>query len=697
MRPTDLAHLRTPGVPTVSPDGRIAVVAVARPDLEADEYRSQLWAVPTDGSAPARPLTSGHRDSAPAFSPDGRWLAYLSAEPGGRPQVWLLPTAGGAPRRLTDHHLGAGAPVWSPDSRRLAYVARVPEHGRYGTVDGVGPGAEPPRLITTLTYREDGVGFLTDRRSQVFVLELPEDLDDDTAEPPPSRQVTTGDADCADVTWRPDGAELAFVSARHPRADRDLVRDVHVVRADGSGLRSVTGSRGDCAFPAYDPSGRTLYVTAVPDLGPDGLDFVARQAVPCRVDAEGTLEPLLDPAVEHRGDETPATVVVDGAVLVGVQRRGAVELLRVPLDGGAPEPLVDGPFTVRGVAAAAGVVVAVVAHDRSAGELIAITPGRRRLLTAFGRRLGETGRLHRMRERTATAPDGCPVHGWVTTPSGPGPHPVLLTIHGGPFAQYGWSLFDETQAYVSAGYAVVQCNPRGSSGYGSAHGRAIRGALGELDAVDVLTFLDAALEEPHLDGERIGVMGGSYGGYLTTLLIGRTSRFAAAISERAFLDPVSFVGSSDIGWHFPDQYLGTDPERLAAQSAMTSAALITTPTLVIHSEEDWRCPVEQGARLYVELKRRGVPSELLLFPGEGHELSRSGRPKHRLARFEHILRWWARWLPTPQNPGSAADEPVEVGPSEAAGSDAGGIGAEPVAPNATAEPLVVRATRVDSR
>src|SRR3954468_20712177 len=690
MRPTDLALLRTPGVPTVSPDGRIVVVAVARPELEADEYRSQLWAVPTDASAPARPLTAGHRDSAPAFSPDGRWLAYLSAAPGGRPQFWLLPTAGGAPRRLTDHHLGAGAPVWSPDSRRLAYTARIPEPGRYGTVDGIGAGEEPPRLITTLKYRQDDVGFLADRRSQVFVLDLPEDFDDDTTPAPEPVQVTTGDADCADVTWRPDGAELAFVSARHPRADRDLVRDVYAVRADGSGLRKVTGSRGDCAFPAYDTTGQ-IYVTAVPDLGPDGLDFVARQAVPCRVDAAGGgLVPLLDPERDHRGDETPATVLVDGAVLVGVQRRGAVGLLRVPLDGAAPEPLVDGPFTVRGFAAAPGVVVAVVAHDRSAGELIAITPGPRRRLTGLGRRragcgrgLGETGRVHRMRERAATSPDGYPVHGWVTVPPGPGPHPVLLTIHGGPFAQYGWGLFDETQAYVSAGYAVVQCNPRGSSGYGEAHGRAIRGALGDLDAADVLAFLDTALTDPALDAGRVGVMGGSYGGYLTTFLIGRTTRFAAAISERAFLDPVSFVGSADIGWVFPDQYLGTDPARLAAQSAMTTAPAITTPTLVIHSEEDWRCPLEQGARLYVELKRRDVPTELLLFPGEGHELSRSGRPRHRLARLEHVLRWWAGWLPTDQNPG---DVEVPAVPAR----ETVWLDVEPAG-----EPLTVRATRVD--
>jgi dipeptidyl aminopeptidase/acylaminoacyl peptidase len=183
-------------------------------------------------------------------------------------------------------------------------------------------------------------------------------------------------------------------------------------------------------------------------------------------------------------------------------------------------------------------------------------------------------------------------------------------------------------------------------------------------------------------------MGGSYGGYLTALLIGRTGRFAAAVVERAFIDPVSFVGSADVGWYLPDQYLGTDPERVAAQSALTNAAAITTPTLVIHSEEDWRTPLEQGTRLYVELKRRGVPSELLLFPGEGHELSRSGRPRHRLARLEHVLRWWARWLPTPQNAGPGSAE--LVGAPEPSGE------AQPPADDpSSGEPLTVRATRVD--
>ena len=677
MRPTDLALLRTPGVPTVSPDGRTAVVAVTRLDLDADEYRSQLWTVPTDASAPARPLTHGHRDTAPAFSPDGRWLAYLGAEPKGKPQLYVLPTGGGQARRLTEHPLGAGAPVWSPDSRRLGYTARVPEPGRYGTAEGVDAAGEPPRLITTLKYRLDDVGFTVDRRPHVFVVELPDEADGAPHEPV---QVTDGPYDDADVAWSPDGSQLAFVSARHPRADRDLVTDVFVVRPDGSQLRQVTESRSSCSRPSWDPTdveGRTIYLTAVVDLGPDGLDFVGRQETLCRVSAAGGLvEPLTDPEWQLREDPTPGTLVVDGAALVGIARQGAVELLRVPLDGGEPEPLVEGAFWVGGFAAGGGVVVAAVGHDRSAGELIAITPGARRLLTGFGAPLQATGRLHRMRERTATAPDGYPVHGWVTTPEGPGPHPVLLMVHGGPFAQYGWTLLDEVQVAVTAGYAVLTCNPRGSAGYGAAHGRVVKEHLGETDAADVLAFLDEALQEPDLDDQRVGIMGGSYGGYMTTLLVGRTTRFTAAISERAFLDPVTFVGTSDIGAYFADEYLGRDPDRIAAQSAMAGAHRITTPTMVVHSEEDWRCPVDQGTRLYSELRRRGVPTELLLFPGEGHELTRSGRPAHRLARFQHVLRWWARWLPTAANPADA-DDP-------AAGLDTlGGAAAGPITVSAT--------------
>jgi dipeptidyl aminopeptidase/acylaminoacyl peptidase len=270
--------------------------------------------------------------------------------------------------------------------------------------------------------------------------------------------------------------------------------------------------------------------------------------------------------------------------------------------------------------------------------------GTERVLTAFGAELSATGRIRPMEEITATAPDGYPVHGWVVRPEGEGPHPVLLMIHGGPFTQYGWTLFDEAQVYAGAGYAVVYGNPRGSSGYGQAHGAAIRHDVGERSAVDLLALLDHALADRSLDRDRVGVLGGSHGGFMTTWLAANAGeRFRAAISERAVNAIDSFRGSSDIGWYFAEELYGT-PEQQAVQSPLNHADRIDIPMLIIHSEHDWRCPVEQAQRLFVALKLRGVPTELLLFPGEGHELSRSGLPSHRVARFEAILDWWARYL-----------------------------------------------------
>ncbi len=331
----------------------MAVVAVARPDLDSDEYRSQLWAVPTDASAPARPLTEGHQDSAPAFSPDGRWLAYLSAEPGGRPQVWVLPTAGGAGRRLTDHHLGAGAPVWSPDSRRLAYTARVPEEGRYGTVEGVGPGAEPPRLITTLQYRRDGVGFLTDRPSQVFVARSPRRLRRRHRARPGARP----------GHHRRGRLHRRRLAARRGRA-RLRVRPASVCRPRPGPRRlrrAPRRSRACAGSPHPGATARCRPTTrpAAPSTSPPSpiwarTGWTSSPARPCPAGSTPT-------GVSWSRCSTPRTTIaatrplrrscIDGGVLVGVQRRGAVELLRVPLDGGAPESLVDGPFTVRSFAA----------------------------------------------------------------------------------------------------------------------------------------------------------------------------------------------------------------------------------------------------------------------------------------------------------------------------------------------------------
>ncbi|WP_028046954.1 S9 family peptidase [Cellulomonas sp. URHE0023] len=656
MLPTDLELFQLPGTPAVLPDGTHAVVPVIHPRLSDDEYTGGLWMVPLVGDGTPYRLTRGHRDTAPDVSADGRWVTFLRAEPQGRPQVHVVETAGGEPFRLTDAPLGASSPRISPDGGRVAYLSRVPEPGRYEP-DGR-PASEPPRHITELKYRADGVGFVRDRPQHLFVVDLPAHGYGSGDTLPDPVALTTGDVGVEGARWLPSGEALVAVSARHESRETDLRQDAVVVEARATGkprppaalTDADAGSTLDVEAVLPSSDGASVWLLAS-DVGASGRDFVGAQVGLFRVelgDPLGRPVRLTDP--EGVSLLTSVLAEHDGAALVAAEARGAVHLLRVDADG-AIGTLVDGVAVVSGAAGGGGRVVVTAASPTSLGDVLVVDAvGEPTLRTDLSAALRATGRVRTPVELTTRSSDGYPVHGWVVRPDGAGPHPTILMIHGGPFSQYTHALFDEVQVLAQAGYAVVYGNPRGSSGYGAEHGRALQRAFGSVDTEDVLALLGAALTDPALDGERVGVMGGSYGGYLTAWLTTRTDRFAAAIVERGFLDPVSFVGSSDIGWFFGLDYLGDAADEVgaaavAAQSPMAHVGEVRTPTLVIHSEQDWRCPVEQGQRWFVELKRRGVEAELLLFPGEGHELTRSGTPRHRQVRFEHVLRWWERHLP----------------------------------------------------
>lgn len=657
MKPEHLALYRTLGTPAPHPDGDWAAVAITRPDLETDAYRSRLWRVDLATGAFTE-LTHGPADSDPVISPDGRRLAFLRAGEEGPPQLAVMPTGGGEPLVLTDHVSGAAGPLqFSADSARIAYTARVPEPGRYGTDEKVGPGAEPPRHITDFAYRTEGLGFQLDRPRHIFTIELPSPAApqaDPPAEPAdgvtrPARSgvsvapvaVTSGPDSFRSPVWFGD-ALLAF------REVRDALHE-ELVRIDVDGrVRVIDTGAWIAAAVVRDLTDERRIWLLLADYGADRTDFIGKRAALASADLVGTdlvgLRVHTDP--QTSGLTTAAFCAVRGGVMVAREHRGAVELLRY--DGDVATVL-GGPVTVESAApiGSSASALAVASDVGSVGDLWLVgADGEAREVTDLSARLRREAGVFEPAELEVPSTDGHPVHGWVTKPAGPGPHPVLLLIHGGPFAAYAPTFFDEVQTYTGAGYAVVFCNPRGSASYGQAHGRATIGGWGRLDAEDVLAFLDGALAaDGQLDPDRVGVMGGSYGGYLTAWLTTIDHRWRGAIVERGFLDPVSFEGSSDIGWFFGLSYLGTDPELVAAQSPMAAIDAVRTPTLVIHSEHDWRCPLEQGQRWFVGLKRRGVPTEFLLFPGEGHELSRSGRPKHRLARFEHILRWWQRHLP----------------------------------------------------
>jgi dipeptidyl aminopeptidase/acylaminoacyl peptidase len=684
--------IRTLSEPALHPDGSRAVVAVTRPDLEADAYVGQLWTVPlaSGGSASAggsarpggvpRRLTRGFRDTAPRFSPDGSLLAFLRAQPGGPSQLFVVAGDGGEPVQVTDRKLGVSSFRWSPDGSKLAFTSREPEQGRYGTVEGLGAAAEPPRRITTWKYAQNGVGYHLDRPQHVFLVVVPDVDGEPVVQPAPG---VDGPADARPVVsdpWRltdvpidhgpiafaPDGS-LAVVAAVHPGNDDDLRSDVLLLtwdspdgaQQDDTGDDTGGGAAQETVVPSVDAAelvgpdanltveavefgaDGTLYLLGL-DVGPGGRDFVARNTALYAVDPDrGPVRRLTDP--EDLDLMGPIVATADG-VLAVASVRGTQQLVRVDADGQVVE-LTSGDVVVSGGATSGETTVVTLADPGSYGDLAVVEPGGARRVTDFSAELRAVGVATPV-ELTVQGRDGYPVHGWVAVPEGDGPHPTVLMIHGGPFAAYGVGLFDETQVLTAAGYAVVYCNPRGSASYGQAHGRAIRQAMGTVDLHDVLDFLDGALDsDARLDGSRVGIMGGSYGGYLTAWAIAHDHRFAGAIVERGFLDPEVFFGTSDIGSFFGGEYVGTDGAAVAAQSPQAVAGQVTTPTLVLHSEQDLRCPLSQAERYYATLKRGGVEAELVVFPGKDHELSRSGRPRHRLQRFDVVLDWWQRKLP----------------------------------------------------
>lgn len=658
MRPVDIASLTSVGRPSIAPDGSFTVFATSRPDLGADRNVGQIWRIDLPDGAPRR-LTRGVSDSSPQVSPDGERVAFVRADADGTSQIFVIPASGGEPVQATEARGGVGSFAWSPDGGRIAFTARVPEQGRYGTVEGRPAEAESPRRITGIRWHANGLGYIADRPSHLFIVDVPDTGAEPFYAPAPTATgeagkaprvaaeamaLTAGAVSHHGVVFTADGAHVLTVLDVIEDDRRDLRTPLVAVAVDGSATIEVlargAGYSIDDVSVAHD--GTVAVLASRP--GESGIDFIAPDVALYVL--EGPLSApapraLTDPDTVDLGEVGSHITPLGDDFLVQNRTRGRVELLRVTRDGSV-HALVDGDIEVGGHAAAGERVVFSHATPRSLGELSLLGAGP---LTTFG----EAAAAHvlaRPEEREIVARDGYPVHGWVAVPAGEGPFPVILQIHGGPYASYGIHLFDETQVLVDAGYAVVYCNPRGSAGYGRAHGRSIRGAMGTVDMADVLDFLDGVVDDDaRLDGARVGIQGGSYGGYLTAWTIAHDHRFAGAIVERGFLDPVSFQGTSDIGSFFGDEYVGTEPDDMARQSPMAVVRSVRTPTLVMHSELDFRCPLEQATRYYAALKRQGTEAEMLIFPGENHELTRSGRPRHRVERFDAVLEWWSRHLP----------------------------------------------------
>jgi len=645
MQPDDVYELTGVGDPRISPDGSRAAFVISTTDRESSEYRSAVWVAPLDGSEEPRRFTAGEkRDGSPRWSPDGRWLAFVSnrGDDKAQAQIYVIPAEGGEARKLTDLKESAADVVWSPDSTRLAFTSRVRDEAYEEEEER----KRKPRRFTRLLQKLDNVGWTGDRRAHVFVVDV------EGGEP---RRLTEGDCEDGAPAWSPDGTRIVFAANRGERWDTELITRLYVVAADGGEPEQLTGDEGSYNAPAFSPDGGRIAYCFTTEDGTE--PHHAQIGV---MHADGTGATLLTTSLDRQCAPHPdhREPVWDGdRILFAVEDGGNVHLYAVAADGSTkPERLVGGELAVSGYDVRDGELAYVASTHTTLRELYAGTEGRR--LTRVGDAFAESRELVEPERFTAVSDDGYEVDAWIVRPAGfkeGTRYPTLLSIHGGPFAQYATGFFDEFQVYAGGGYAVLFANPRGGSGYSEEHARAIRGPVGDAgpgwgtcDYEDLMAVVDTAAEKfDFVDPERLGVIGGSYGGFMTSWIIGHTNRFKAAISERAVNNLVSMFGSSDIFWVFERQFGGPLWENVDAyleRSPSTYAKEIETPVLVMHSEQDLRCNIEQGEHLFTLLRLLDKDVELLRFPAESHELSRSGSPIHRVQRFEAVLEYFARYL-----------------------------------------------------
>ncbi|MGZ8571793.1 MAG: prolyl oligopeptidase family serine peptidase, partial [Actinomycetota bacterium] len=641
LQPDDIHRIASASDPRLSPDGTTVAYVVTTIDPEDKDYRSAVWCVASDGSTPPRRITQAAKKAgSPRWAPDGLGLAFVSDRDGKDAQLFVLPADGpGDARPLTDLPEAVESPIWSPDGSSIAFVSR--EHDTRD--DEEDDRKRAPRRITRMRYRLDDEGWLVDRPAHLWVVPA-----DGSGEPV---RLTDGEPEDGSPSWSPDGRRLVFVSARHEDWDISPASDLYAIDASGGAPELLTSTDGGCSCPSWSPDGTRIAYLFTP-----GLWDEPRHAQVAVLDLATGSRKLLTESLDRNCGPYPSIreVLWDGERLVfAVEDAGNTLIFRVAADGsGEPEPLLGSPRSVTGYDVGPG---GMVASTESRPEHPAeVFVGERRLSRHTDDLVGSV-ELSAPEAFTAISADGTEVPAWIMRPTGAveGPVPAILNIHGGPFTQYGTRFFDEFQVQAAAGYAVIFANPRGGSGYSEEWGRAIRGPVGgpgwgSRDYEDLMAVVDEAVKRfDFIDPDRVAVIGGSYGGYMTSWMVGHTDRFACAISERAVNDLGGLDGTSDFAGFFGGEVGATSwdqPEAYRQVSPLTFAKDITTPLLIIHSEQDLRCSISQAERLFTVLRFLGRDVEFVRFPGEGHELSRSGSPVHREQRFRIILDWLDRHL-----------------------------------------------------
>jgi acylaminoacyl-peptidase len=696
-RPDDVYRLLVPADPRLSVDGRTVAFSVAASAAGKDGYRTSIWSAPVDGSAPARQLTRGPKaDRDPRFSPDGRILAFLSdrrlrvedepdrpKEPRDRRdavQVHLLPLDGGEARRLTDLPRGVDEFAWSPDGTRLVVLSSSlattveADEKRRGRLPKPKPGETPLsdyRYIDRLDYQYNGAGFIDEVQPHLWL------VDAATGE---ARLLLAGPSAEASPAWSPDGRRIAFCANRHASPDLHFRSSIFTIDVDNGRVTTVAGGTDSFFFaPAWTPDGssivalgdrfpRAAYRTGVWRFASDGSEAAAGTDLL----AASELKP--DAGMNSditKGESARVVVSGDGRhVLFMAPVDGSYELWRVAVDGGkAPKRVTDDRHYLSGWDASGvkgdDIVVAIRSAATALPEVVALDPARgkareARAITALNDDLQAELAWVEPVERRWTV-DGREIQGWLL-PAGDGARPLAAEIHGGPHTLYGWSPVLEWQVLVGAGVSVLASNPRGSEGYGEAFNRANLGDWGDGPMADVMAGVDACIADGLADPDRLGVTGGSYGGYLTNWIVGRTDRFRAALTCRSVVDMKTLFLTGDISggeWAFTEfgRQPWDDPAYFDAASPLTYARNIRTPLLIQHAERDLRCTVGQAEALFTVLRSLHRPVRFMRVPDESHELTRSGAPFRRAENLVQVRDWFVHFLvkgerrmpPSPRN------------------------------------------------
>ena len=636
LRLDDLFRLKTVRDPQVSPDGAWVAYVVSQLDSVRDKAGSDIYMVSWDGARTVQLTQSPEGESAPRWSPDGKYLSFLASRGDAKAgaQVWVLDRLGGEARKLTKHKAGVGSYVWSPDGGRIAFLSQDPDSAELGADSA--KTSPRPIVVDRYAFKRDGEGYLGNRRTHIYVYDVARDS---------VMQLTAGPYDDRNPAWSPDGRSIAFVSERGKDPDRENNSDVFVIeaRAGAAPLKLTSFDGPDNGPPVFSPDGKWIAYSQGSEAKMYAYSKDHLAIVPSSGGAARVLTQALDRSV---GD--PVWRADGASMTVLLEDDRAVHLARVDVATGKVERVLDGRRVVQEIAEGPGGKLALLAGVASRpNEIFAFEGGVLRALTHVNDAWASEVQLGTVEDFSARGKDGTVVNGLLTRPASTPPGrvlPMLLRIHGGPAGQDQHAFNFEREFFAANGYAVINVNYRGSTGRGSAFQQAIYADWGNKDVQDLLAAVDHMVTTGVADGSRLGIGGWSYGGILTNYTIATDPRFKAAISGAGSSMQLTMYGTDQYIYQYESE-LGQPWKNPKAWEKVSypfyKAERIKTPTLFMGGKDDDNVPVTGGEQMYQALKSLGIDTQLVVYPGQNHGISLPSFQKDRLARY---LAWYDRYL-----------------------------------------------------